>query len=345
MHSPDVRLRIDGRIYGGWQEITLRRSMDQLAATFELRLTDRWAGQDTVRPIMPGAACTVLVDDEPYLHGYVDDAAPAYDAKRYAITVSGRDKAGDLADCAAPSTQFAGRTLVQVAAELCKPYGIGVLVSTPAPGIFDHLKTQEGDSVLETLEAAARVRGVLLLSDGLGHLLITRAATTRISTPLALGKTVLRCRAYYSHRDRYSLYTVKGQSAGSDDWYGEDAAQPQGTAADAAVTRYRPLTVLAEESIDPAAARKRAQWERAVRYGRSRRLSYTVPGWRHADGLWEPNHLVRVRDTLLDVDEDRLIAGVTLMLDEDGCRARLDIAPRQAYELMAMPEPEEADLW
>ncbi len=52
--------------------------------------------------------------------------------------------------------------------------------------------------------------------------------------------------------------------------------------------RHRPLTVIAEEQIDSAAAVNRAQWEASVRYGRSRRGTYTVLGWFNGSGLWAP---------------------------------------------------------
>jgi prophage tail gpP-like protein len=343
MANPDVRLKVDGSLYGGWQQISIRRSMEYLCAAFDLTLTDRWAGTSTARPIRPGAACTVLVDGTPIIAGYVDDANPTYTDRRHGITVSGRDLTGDLLDCSAPSTQFSGRTLDQVAKALCKPYGIGVSSLTDVGAAFATLKNNEGDTVFETLEQAARIRAVLILSDGLGNLILSRAGTDRLSTALATGKNILECEARYSHRDRYSKYTVKGQTAGSNDWYGEDAAQPMGSASDSAITRYRPLTVLAESSVDKAAAAKRAEWERNVRFGRSRRLSYTVPGWFHANGLWEPNHLVRVRDAYLGLDDYRLISGVNLTLNRDGFRAVLELVPRETFVLVELPEA--TDLW
>lgn len=344
MSNPDVRLMVDGSLYGGWREISIRRSMEYLCAAFDLTLTDRWAGTSTARPIRPGAACTVLVNGTPIIAGYVDDANPRYTDRRHGITVSGRDLTGDLLDCSAPSTQFSGRTLAQVATALCKPYGIAVQARTDVGAAFTTFKNNEGDTVYETLEQAARIRAVLLLSDGLGNLILDRAGTDRLSTVLATGRNILECEARYTHRDRYSRYTVKGQTAGTDDWYGEDAAQPMATASDPAITRYRPLTVLAEDPVDKAAAAKRAEWERNVRYGRSRRLNYTVPGWSHAAGLWEPNHLVRVRDAYLGLDGYRLIASVNLTLNRDGFRAVLGLVPRETFELIALPEPEET-IW
>ena len=111
------------------------------------------------------------------------------------------------------------------------------------------------------------------------------------------------------------------------------------------VTRHRPLTVLAEEQIDQVSAQERAQWERNVRYGRSRRISYTVKGWYHSGGLWQPGYLVPVRDKYLGVNGDRLISGVNLLLDESGFSTKLDLLPRQAFERFELPEPGEDETW
>jgi prophage tail gpP-like protein len=345
MTSPDVRLKIDGREFGGWKRISIRRGLEQLAATFELTVTERWAGQDVVRPIVPGVTCTLLVNGSPIINGYVDDIGIDYDDKSHGVIVSGRDKTGDLIDCSAPSTQFSGRTIAEVATDLCKPFGVGVKVATDIGGPFSRLKNNEGDSVFETLEPAARVRAILLLSDGLGNLVLARAGTQRIKEVLELGRNVLRASGSSSHRDRFSRYQVKGQMAGTDEWNAEDAAHPFGTATDNAIKRHRPLTVLAEEQVDETSAKERAEWERNVRYGRSRRISYTVKGWHHSGDLWQPGFMVPVRDKFLGVSDDRLISGVDLLLDDKGFNTKLDLLPRQSFERMELPEPGEDEAW
>lgn len=337
---PDVRLLVDGVLYGGWLRIRIQRSMEQAAGQFELGVTERWEGQDTPRPIAPGAECKVLVDGAPVITGHVDDVRISYDGGEHSVDVSGRDATGDLVDCSAPSTQFSGRTLAEVARDLCRPFGVGVTVAADVGGAFTRLKNNEGDSVFETLEAAARVRAVLLLSDGLGNLVLARAGTGRVATVLALGENVTSCRGDFSLRDRFSEILVKGQTHGTDTWNGEASAQPLGAARDSRVPRRRPLTVLAEENIDPAAAQTRAEWEVSVRFGRSRRITYTTPGWSHAGGLWTPNTLVPVRDAYLGLDCDLLLAEVVLLLDGQGARAELTLCPAEAFRLIPVPEPD-----
>lgn len=342
---PDVRLDIDGVGYGGWQQIRIQRSMEQIAGSFELTVSERWPGQDAPRPIRPGNACRLTIDGDTVITGYVDDVTVEYDGANHTVRVAGRDKTADLVDCSAPSTEWKGQTLLEGARKLCAPFGIRVSADVDTGGKFARLKGNEGDAVFDLLESAARIRAVLLVSDGLGNLLLTRAATRRIATSLVLGENVLECSAQFSHRDRFSTYTVKGQRAGDDTWSTTAAAHPSAKATDQRVTRHRPLLVIAEEQIDAAAAGVRAKWERNVRWGRSQRITYTVQGWRHAGGLWAPNWLVNVRDGLLGIEGDRLLAGVTFLLDGQGLRTELSLVPREAFERVALPEPDGDATW
>ncbi|MHC1700280.1 MAG: phage baseplate assembly protein [Humidesulfovibrio sp.] len=345
MPAYDVRLEIEGVLYGGWTSITIRRGLEQVAGTFELAVTERWPGQSIPRPIKPGAPCRVLVDGEPVITGYADDVLPEYDAKSHTVMVSGRDKTADLVDCSAPSTQWAGRSLPQVAQALCAPFGIDVVTECPCHAPFARLKNDEGDSVYETLEAAARVRGVLLVTDGQGRLVITRAGLgARVATVLELGVNVLSGKGSFSLRDRFSAYTVKAQSVGLDG-FGSAAAHGKGQATDQRVPRHRPLTIIAETQAEGGSSRERAQWEASVRYGRSRRVTYAVAGWKHSAGLWAPGQLVRVRDAWMNVEETLLVAQVAFTLDDQGTRCELTLQPAEAFRMLPVPEKGKGEVW
>lgn len=343
MPKHDVRLHVSGQLFGGWKSINIRRGMSQVAGTFELGLTERWKGQDTPRPIKRGQSCKVSVDGQVVVTGYVDDANIDYDDKSHSITVTGRDATGDLVDCSAPSKQFSLFTLVEIAEQLCQPFGVGVINATETGKPFQRMKNDEGDTVFETLESAARVRAVLLLSDGKGNLVLSRASNKRISTRLVLGENIKAGQLNSSDKDRYSEYTVKGQTVGTDDWSGEAAAHPEGKATDKSITRHRPLTILSEDQTDQASAQERAEWERNVRFGRSQTVTYTVRSWFHESGLWAPNVLVAVEDAFLGLDCDLLLTEVALILDKDGSRTELTLCPRETYERMALPEPGSGD--
>lgn len=343
---PDVTLQVAGRLYGGWKSIRITRGIEQIAGSFELTVSDRWPGQETARPIRPGQACTVAIDKETVITGYVDDVLPHYNAREHTVTVAGRDRTGDLVDCSVyPAGEWRGRTLLQVAVEICKPFGVTVRAEVDTGAPFNSAAAQPGETGFEALERAARMRGLLLVADGLGGLVLTRASKTRVTTPLVRGQNILAASTVLSWRERFSRYLVQGQDSGSNWSTPEQNTQPQGEALDNSIDRYRPLLVLAEYNGNTAQMQERAKWEAAVRLGRATRAMVTVQGWRHGAGLWLPNRLVRLTDDWLGVDRDLLIAAVSCLYDEGGSRCELELVRPEAFALIALPEDEGGMLW
>ena len=344
---PSVVLTVGGARYDGWTEIRVQRSIEQVAGQFSLSVTERWSDNDEPLPIRPGAACQVHIGAVPVVTGYVDDVSTSYDAVSHSITVAGRDRTADLVDCSVPVNggTLVGQTLLSAAQRLCKPFGIEVVSEVDARGAFRVVRNNPGESVFERLDAGAKVRAVLLVTDGSGRLVITRASSERIPTVLALGDNVLACAARFSHKDRFRDYTVAGQQEAKDEeLYGESAFSIAGQAHDPLVDRHRPLYISTENLNGNADARRRAEWERNVRFGRSQSLQYTVNGWEYEPGeLWPINRLVAVRDELLGLDVDRLITGVEFSLGADGERTVLTLMPREAFELIPIQDKSTAE--
>lgn len=338
--QPDVRLTVDGQTYRGWTEVLIRRGIEQVAGTFELTVTERWAGQDEPWPIRQGRQCALSVDGQAVISGYVDELLPSFDHQSHSVVVVGRDKTGDLVDCSAIAATGAwrDRTLLQVARDIARPFGIKVTAETDVGSPFTVAALQEGETAWEALERAARMRGVLMVADAAGDLVITRAGKQRVGTPLVQGQNVLSARATFSMRDRYSQYICKSQMPGWDTSTPGHNAHPKAQAVDSAVPRYRPLIIVAEEVGDARTLRDRAVWEAAVRMGRSARPAVTVQGWRYDDGLWEPNRRVRVRIPFFELDHDLLIVSVTYSLDARGTRAEIELCRPEAFDLQVLPE-------
>lgn len=336
----EVTLLVGGRVYGGWQRVDIDRGMEQIAGTFTVELTERWHGHDQPWTIMPGAACEVRVDGTVVITGYVDEVNPHYDPAGHGVTISGRDTTGDLVDCSAihKGGEWTGATLDRIARDLCAPFGVAVSVQTDVGRAFPKFALQQGESVFEALDRAAKQRGVLLMSDGVGRLVLCRAGSVRSGVTLAKGINIEQSQGQFSHRDRHSQYIVKGQSPGSDFAAApEHHTQTRATATDGAVTRYRPLIIIADQG-DGGTYADRAVWERNVRAGKGSRVTCTVTGWTHAGGLWQPNTLVRVQDDWIGIDSDLIIARVRFSLSESGSVTDLELCRPEAFDLIPLPD-------
>lgn len=344
MISDHVVLQIGSERHEGWQDVRIRLSLEQIADSFELTLTERWLESGERRPVRPGESCTVSVGDELVLTGYVDDVLPDYDATTHTIVARGRSKTADLVDCSGPDTRFDGRSLVQIARALAEPYGIEVVDEAQAERPFQAFALEDGQPISEALERAAQIRGVRVVSDAQGRLVIAHAVRREVTPALTLGGNIRRGAGQFSDRDRYHDYIVQGQTTGGDDWFGEAASAPRGRATDPRVRRPRTVVIMCDTPADGADCRDRAELEARMRWAKGRGVTYTVGGWRNDQGVWRPGDLVQVRDEYLGLDEAMLISDVQLVESNDEGRvAELRVSPPEAFEPVPVPEPAPAE--
>ena len=341
----DLELLVNGRIYSGWTSLGVTRAVDASSGAFTVDLTERWESRDGAGaqiepwPILPGDACEVRLGGKPLVVGYIDIFRPSFSATDHSINVQGRDKTSDLIDCAAIHSpdQWKNIGLLRLAQILAGPFGISVTADVDVGEPFSVCKLQQGETAFDAIERHARQRKVLLMPDGAGGLLITRAGNRRASVGLVQGENILSASGSIDHTQRFSSYLVKGQAAYSADSDGETEAHIEGGVSDSGVKRYRPMLIVAEGGGTAASTKERATWEANSRIGKSAAASLVVQGWRQVPGgpLWEPGMLVTVKAPWLRLDGEMIIRQATFERGESGTTTKLDIVSPQTFA----PEP------
>ncbi|ECG8633961.1 phage tail protein [Salmonella enterica subsp. salamae] len=342
-----VELFIGGGIFFGWVSVSVRRSLEHLAGSFELELM--MPGQSLPDSITPGLPLKLQINGVTVITGYLDTVKHKITATSYKISITGRDKTGDLVDCSAvfKGSQWHNRTLEQIAGDLCKPFGVRVIwqvSDATAAKPFATFTLQLSETVSDALTRAARHRGVLVTSNADGDLVFTQAGNQQTDT-LELGKNLLDADFTDDWRNRYSEYLVKGHGGGGGHRGEAKAAAllaaPKGQTADKAVTRYRPKVILADHKITADGARQRAIREERRAIARSERFVATARGWFRENGaLWDVNMLTRVVAPRVNVDmRDLLICQVEFTLNAKGGEVtRLTLAPRDGFIVPAEPD-------
>jgi prophage tail gpP-like protein len=345
----EVTLTIGSRIYGGWTSVEISRSIETMAGSFQLSVSERFPGQQASQAIAPGDSCSVRLGSDTVITGWIDDARPSYSDTNHTISLSGRDKTGDLVDCSAINEpgQWRDQKLERIAQALAKPFGISVITETDTGTKFPSFSIDQGETVYEAIERLCRMRAVLATSSPQGNLVITRAGADRAATRLERGENILEASAVFSHLDRFQSYQVKGQQPGGDYLSSSAVAQVLGKAKDSKVRRHRPLLVLAEQASDQGSAKDRAAWEANIRAARGRRVSITVQGWRETSNgrLWSPNRIVEVSDDWLGVQRDMLITSVEYRYSDQGSFTLLEMMPPGAFDLRAEPDDTDEGGW
>lgn len=343
--ADEIVLVVRGRRYGGWKSVRVVRSIESLAGSFELGVSDRWGDQNEPWPIAEEDSCRVeIVPDGALLgtvviDGYVGRRRQAATGASRTLVYPGRDRAAQLVDCSAIPDRWTFRnvTLLEFAQALADPFSVGVSVQ---PGLTlarqAKLVVQPGDTVYEAVARAAKDAQVLLVSDAKGGIVITRAGSAR-ATSLTEGLNILAGDVEYNGDERFHRYVVATQVAGTDEASGE-ATRIRAEAIDEGVRRKdRVLMIRPENGLDVAGARRRADWEARTRAARSEQVSITVQGWTQPNRLlWAPNALVRVRaPRMLGVDGDLLISQVEYSISEGGQITQLRLVRPDAFA----PEP------
>lgn len=350
----DVALIVNGVRYIGWKGIRVTRTIEGLAGSFSLDITDKW-GDSAPWPIMEGDTCRVEIGNgtdteiETVIDGYVFKRRLAADATNRTMSVEGRDKAADIVDSSVlvPDSANKGNKwtyrnvdIAAFATAIAKQHGIRVSVQAGLVLKKDPLLTAHpGESGYEAIKRATGSSGVIAVSDGDGGIIITRAGTTHAAA-LVEGENIKSAEVDWDASDRFYQYLISSQPPGTDEAYGE-ATRVQASARDLSITRPgRVLLIRPDKGYNAAEAKRRADWEARIRAAKAEVVSIAVQGWRQPNKkLWPVNMLswVQARN-MIGVDGDMLISQAEFSISESGTVTQLHLVRPDALE----PEPQSA---
>jgi prophage tail gpP-like protein len=343
----DLTLLVGGRAYRGWTDIRVTRGVERIPSDFAIAATERYPGELGGVLVQPGAECQVLLGDDVAVTGYVDRYSPSISKRTHSISISGRGRCQDLTDCSAylrgVNNQMLVASTAATAEALAGLFGISVTTlngrGRPVPQ-FNVILNETGWDVIERV---ARHSSMLAYEGADGGLVLAEVGTDHMSGGFREGINVENASVAFSMDQRFSLYEVVYMPI---DILGDvqralDAAanaNSRVTVTDDTVPRFRPKVIIAEQGfVGDDLATKRANWEKARRYGRSQAVRLTTDSWRDVAGrLWEPNTRASVHlPSLRIVDADWVISEVTYSRGREGTHAELVLMPPEAL----MPEP------
>ena len=376
-----VSLRLGEASFASFMQVEIVRDLAELAGSFSLRCYEPKRSRDFLGGVAaiadaagaaPGQSATLSLDGETVMVGWVDRIRLGTRGEDLSCEVHGRDKAGDLVDCAAlpgGPAELIGLRLRAIVERIAAPFGLKVRSDVEDGAPFARFGIDPGETAAEAIAKACRQRAVLCVSDGVGGLVLTRGGKQRGAGALRLGEGILESDVTLDWEQRFSEVIVKGQTekaAGNRQATARlDTSVPPitidppappaasapgrreragvlmtGRARDEEITRYRPRVVMAGAQSGGASVQEQADWAVRVQRGKSTLFEYTVPDWRTGTTrvLWRPNELVPVDDRFAGVFAEMLVVGVTYLYDEQGARTRLRIAGRSAFDLVAEGE-------
>lgn len=358
----DVVLTVAGKAYEGWKTVRVTRSIESIAGSFELGVSDSWPGSPAgslALGIAEEEECQVELAGQLVLTGYVDKRSLSIDANARTITVSGRDKAGMLVDCSAnPGKWLFRKTDLKTTIEaICKPLGITVTVTSDLPARLpprDKLGITPGDTAWAAVEKVCKMVGCLAISDGQGGIMLIKTGTILAPTALVQGQNILKASAEFDASGKYFTYQCLAANAATmpkkDD---RDAAKSaaktiatarraKGEAFDDNVKRtQRILIINPDDGANKKYADARAQWEANIRAAKSDKVTVTVVGWTMENGsLWPINTLVPITAPKIGISGQMLITQAKYTMDEGGRKTELSLKrPDSFTPAPRVPQP------
>lgn len=329
--QPVVSILVGGRVFQGWLQSEVSRSIESLAGTFSIP-TSFVPGD--VPQIKRQDEVKVLVGDEVVITGYVMAAEPFYDDRNCGLNVAGRDRTGDLVTSTAihKGGQWRGAKIDRIVRDLVEPFGIKVKLQADIGKPLDDFKLAFGESRLDAIARACKMRGVLPIPDGLGHLVLTKAGTIKAPGEIRRGKNVISMRGIGTDERRHSEYIVYGQGEVGADF--DAARQLKARAADPEIRRFSPLVIPADGNVSQADMQALVDHTARVRRGHSRGFEYTLEGWLVNGKPWPINARVPVFDDIAGLAGDEwLICSTRLSVDlQRGATTVVVVRPIEAYD-------------
>lgn len=341
MNKGIVKLRLAGKEYIGWEEISITRSIEDVAGTFSLTVSDPPENGRNALDLRPGDECEVLIDKTLVITGYLDSVNVDYTATSHNLRFDGRSKTKDLVDCSALQTQqFVNSTVEQIAKKLAADYGIQVVVRGDGGKPVPNFQVQpNGETVFDALQRLCGPANLLITDTPEGHLLLTNVKGTKTKNVIVnngkLNTNIKSCNFTVGEHNRYSKIVVRGQSRATDTNFGRQVSGIMAEALDPEIRRTRIKIIRADVEVSTDDATQKALWEMKASAAKGIEINYVMYSWYgNQNELWQPGQTVEVTDTLCGIDhKDLVIARVEYRIDNSsGTTCTLVLNPAEAFE-------------
>lgn len=349
-----MRIRVDGQAYTGFTDLEVSRHFLNASGQFVFKASPLNV-QTSPYPLQVGQSVEITVADEIFLNGYIDTINTYTSSNKVMIVIEGRDKTEDLIDSTIDATIFPTYVGTVSFTTVCRTVldklGMTDIGVTDTVGVTfqqgEYIAPNTAENAFEFLERYARKGQVILTTDGLGNLLITRGGTTKLPTQLLLttsgiDNNIVRGNMNASIAKRYNKYRLYTQNFNLFGQINANAASlndaitnSKAEAFDSEIRSTRQYVFQPESPLDIQSCSARATWEANYRKTQGYSYNCTVSEHTYADRfIWPLNTQVQVIDEYAGLNSFLLID--SLSFHESATQGRttdITLVPPNAYTL------------
>ena len=157
----NVSVHINNKIWIGWDDVSITRSMDEASSSFSLAVSSKINTENDPVLIKIGSRIKIYYGNDLVLSGIIDGKNIDYDATNYSFRINGRSATKDLIDSSVEdiSVQY-NKTPHQLAEWLAKPFGIKVKSNNISTEVIPEFKVKtDGETAFEALDRIGSADG------------------------------------------------------------------------------------------------------------------------------------------------------------------------------------------
>lgn len=335
MYSTDFKVLIDGVSYFGLLDVNVTRSIESLCGAFSINITA--IEREDIPEIVPGALIEISISNKKIIYGYIDGIDATLSESQSEISISGRDRTGDLVDCSIANTPFNWdkKTLKGLAEIICASFNIEILADSSISDYAETFTSEIGESPFELFSRAAKDRGILLLTSlPSGKLWLTNVGTVKCFDGLEYGKNIKSISFNFEYANRFYKYIVKGQKTSEGVGWTSSNVNIQKEEFDQNIRNTRVKVFQAESQSSLSSVTSRVRFEAISRAAQSESMTIEVIGYTQSNGdLWRENFLVDVivNQGVIRISGEYLIVSVSYSLSNSGKITTLKLKRKDAY--------------
>ena len=348
MPKDNMTIEIDGVEYENFTNVSLRKSLEDFTSSF--RFTGAFGIGYNVKN---NSRCRIFVNNKSLLYGYIEKATPSNSNDGRSMDFEGRCRTADLADSSLTTSinVTGGKTLAQIIKQVLASLGLSeIKIVEKIPKLKPFLETEIIDSepdqnAFDFINQYAQKRSVILITDGDGNIVLTRASGEKLSEKLInkIGdknqNNIISSTSDYNNSNRYNKITVISQenSLASGAEFSENSVGIKGSAIDSQIRKSRQLIIQAENASSIEDCQQIALFQVNIRRAKAFNYSCKVKYFGLSNSnIWEYNKLVNVLDQSLDIQAELLINAITYDYStNNGSGVSLNLTHQDAYTLEA----------
>jgi prophage tail gpP-like protein len=334
-----ISVEVNNKLFEGFTDVSISYGIESMARQFALSIT---TPHKIASPIKVQDKIVIYLNDIKKLTGYVEELDKFQSATNFTLTLQGRSLTGDIIDCSIKRKTYKQKDFEQLIKIVLKEnnINIGVVNKILTPLKIDNNPiSKDGETIFDFLDRYAKKVQVLLTTDEVGNLVITREGSGIMKGQLInvfdgnLINNVLSSSINISTKDRYNTIEVFSTTHDSETSSKNSIVQIA-RAIDSNIRTSRRLIINQTTNSKTISLTNLANWNVNVRRAKGSRYTCQVVGFTLQEELFEANKKIRIRDEVMNVEGVFLIQSVNFRLDlTNGAITELQIVEVGAFSL------------